>query len=304
MVDSIGPRIRRRGRVLLAAGTAALALPATALAAVPAASWYWALAAPTASTKVLLLGTSTGVYRSSDGGKTWHASGLAGVDTTSLVRSGSSVYAGGVRAPATTKGIVTVGGVYVVAPGAGVLAVSADGGSTWRTLHPKGLPELAVQALAVDPAHASVLYAVLRNGALYRSTDGARSFALVTRRVGGTPWALAVTAGGRLVAGDMTTGAFLERSPTQWEHTPFSDPRGSQMVMEYAVQPGSPSHLVMSSYGVVRSTNGGESWSVALRSKVMFGPVAYASSKVAYAVGWDRSVWRSGDGGATWTRVP
>jgi hypothetical protein len=37
----------------------------------------------------------------------------------------------------------------------------------------------------------------------------------------------------------------------------------------------------------------------------MFGPVAWApsTSDVAYAVGFDRSVWRSADGAKSWTKV-
>jgi photosystem II stability/assembly factor-like uncharacterized protein len=37
----------------------------------------------------------------------------------------------------------------------------------------------------------------------------------------------------------------------------------------------------------------------------MFGPVAWAPSKtsVAYAIGFDRSLWRSDDKGESWTRV-
>ncbi len=77
------------------------------------------------------------------------------------------------------------------------------------------------------------------------------------------------------------------------------------MVMEYAVRPGDPATVLMSAFGLERSTDGGKTWHPALRSNVMFGPVAYApgSAEVAYAVGFDGSVWRSGDGGQTWTKV-
>ena len=49
--------------------------------------------------------------------------------------------------------------------GAAVLAVSADGGKTWQRLHPRGLPDDSVQALAIDPSDASDVYALLNNGA-------------------------------------------------------------------------------------------------------------------------------------------
>ena len=36
----------------------------------------------------------------------------------------------------------------------------------------------------------------------------------------------------------------------------------------------------------------------------MFGPVAFARvGDVAYAVGFDHSLWRTDDGGKTWTNV-
>jgi photosystem II stability/assembly factor-like uncharacterized protein len=37
----------------------------------------------------------------------------------------------------------------------------------------------------------------------------------------------------------------------------------------------------------------------------MFGPIAWApeSPDLAYAVGWDHSVWRSADGGKTWKHI-
>ena len=69
--------------------------------------------------------------------------------------------------------------------------------------------------------------------------------------------------------------------------------------MEYAVDPADPTHVVMTSYGIVGSTDSGQSWHVVLHSKVMFGPIAFASgiSGVAYAVGFDGSLWKSSDQG-------
>jgi photosystem II stability/assembly factor-like uncharacterized protein len=77
------------------------------------------------------------------------------------------------------------------------------------------------------------------------------------------------------------------------------------MVMEYAVQPADATRVIMTSVGIEMSTDGGKSWHVALKSKVMFGPVAWApsASDVAYAIGFDRSFWRSEDGGQTWKQI-
>jgi photosystem II stability/assembly factor-like uncharacterized protein len=295
----------RRTAVAAAIGAIVALTPAAASGAVPAASWYWSLLVPAANANVLLLGTGHGLYRSTDAGATWHSTGPAGLDATSLAESGGTILAAGVDEPPLASPTLVTGGAYVVAAGRPVFAESTDGGSTWRLVEPKGLPPVGVQALAVEPANDRVVDAVLRNGAVYQSTDGGASFALVTAKIGGTPWTLAITGAGHLVAGDMTTGSYLSANATGWQHTAFVDPKGGHMVMEYAVAPGDPNHVLMTSYGVLSSTDAGKTWHPSLNSKLMFGPVAWApgSTDVAYAVGWDRSLWRTDDGGKTWAKV-
>jgi photosystem II stability/assembly factor-like uncharacterized protein len=292
-------------KAVAAAAALAALIPATASGAVPRASWYWALAVSPTDENTLLLGTSAGLYRSRDGGRSWHPSGFRGLNATSLAQADGTIYLGGVRTRKGAKAVIVAGGAYVSGPGTSELAISRDDGTTWRRLRPRGLPNVGVQALAVDPAQPAALYAVVRTGGLYRSVDGGRRFRQVAAMVGGTPWALAVTQGHRFVTGDMTSGSYLSSTGARWLRTPFTDPRGGRMVMEYAVEPGNARHVLMTSYGVVASADAGRTWRVVLRSKVMFGPVGWAPGRptVAYAVGWDRSVWRSDDGGEGWSRV-
>jgi photosystem II stability/assembly factor-like uncharacterized protein len=272
---------------------------------VPAASWYWTMAVSPSNPDELVLATGNGLYRSTDGGKSWHASGLSGVDATSVVAGAKAFFAGGVRTAPAAPPLVQSGAGRSAPDGPTVLATSTDGGKTWRELRARGLPNMALQSLAVDPANANVLYALLNDGALYRSADGARSFELLSSKVGFPSWALAV-ARGEFLGGDMDTGPHVSANGKSWQATPFTDAQGTHMVMEYAAQPTDLSRVLMTSYGVELSTDGGKSWRPALASKVMFGPVAFApgASKVAYAVGFDRSLWRSDDDGATWSRVP
>ena len=295
----------RKKAVAATIGAIVALAPAAASGAVPASSWYWSLAVPAANAKVLVLGTGHGLYRSTNGGVTWQATGPIGLDATSLAQSGGTILAAGVHESALASPTIVKSGAYLVSAGRPVFAESTDAGATWRQVQPQGLPSVGVQALAVDPANDHVVYAVLRNGAVYRSTDGGSSFAIVTPKIGGTPWTLAITAASHLVAGDMTTGSYLSTNATAWRPTSFVDPKGGHMVMEFAVQPGDPDHVLMTSYGVLSSTDGGKTWQPSLNSKVMFGPVTWVpgSADVAYAVGWDRSLWRTTNGGKSWAKV-
>ncbi|MEI8106104.1 MAG: hypothetical protein WCH31_09750 [Actinomycetes bacterium] len=279
--------------------------PATVAQTAPFDPWYWAVAVGPSDPNVVVLGMSSGLTRSADGGKTWKPAGLKGINTTSIVDLGSSMVAAGAKAKSVTGAVARKGTGRTVADGAPVVAISADDGKTWREVHPTGLIATAIQALAVDPANPASLYLLLNTGALYRSTDTAASFQLVSKKLGVAPWAFAYTDGGRVVAGDMDSGPFTSVDGTTWSKTGFKDSRGGKMVMEYAVKPDDAKTVLMTSIGVVRSTDGGLTWRLVLQSTTMFGPVAYSPSKpeIAYAVGFDRSVWRSADGGQSWTNV-
>jgi photosystem II stability/assembly factor-like uncharacterized protein len=281
-------------------------IDATAAQAVPPAAWYWTMAVSPSDPDVLVLGTSTGLYRSGDRGKTWKPTGPKGVHATSLADSGDSIFMGGVASPRPAP-VIRKGKDRVAPDGPAVLAESVDGGETWRVLHPRGLPNVSIQALAVEPEESSALYLLLNTGALYRSTDGARTFQLVSSKLGVPPWALALTKDGRFVAGDMDSGHYLSPNGKKWQRARFKDAKGGRMVMEYAVRPGDSTRVLMSEFGIVISTDGGRTWRNVLKTKtdVMFGPVAWAPSDpdIAYAVGFDPSLWRSDDGGESWTKV-
>jgi len=200
---------------------------------------------------------------------------------------------------------VRKGAARTAPDGSSVLAASTDGGKTWQELHPRGLPNVSVQALAVDPANETTLYALLNNGRLYRSADGARSFQLASSKLGIPPWAFVITRSRQFVAGDMDSGSYVSPNGKAWRRTAYTDSRGGRMVMEYAVQPNDTTRVLMTSRGIEMSTDSGKTWHAALKSDVMFGPVAWAPSKpeVAYAVGFDSSLWRSVDGGKRWTKA-
>jgi photosystem II stability/assembly factor-like uncharacterized protein len=263
---------------LAVASVALLVVPAeghaTTLHARPPTTEFDALLVSKADPTDLLLGTQHGLYRTTNGGLTWTRSGLAGEQVTSLAQSGRAIFAGGKR----------------------LLAVSTDGGTTWTRLHPRGLPDEQVVSLAIDPVQPAEMYLVLGSGGLYRSTDGARAFALVSRQVGPGIRSLAVGLGG-VIAGDVVNGIYLSPNGRVWRRT------AGGMVMAFAVDPARRSRILVATFGISRSTDGGLRWKSVLHSRSMFGAVAWAPSQpsLAYAVGDDGSLWRSTDGGTRWT---
>lgn len=274
-------------------------------ALLPYAAWYWTMLVSPSNANLLLVGTNAGVLRSANGGKTWKTAGLTNLNTTSLAQVGSSIYAGGVVGP---NPIARIGTGRVAPAGTAVLSVSTDDGKTWKTVHPSGLPKTTIEAMNIDPANPKALYVLLNTGGLYRSTDGARSFELVTSKIGIIPYAFTITNNGQFVGGDMDSGSHTSPNAKAWTATAFTDASGGHMVMEYAVQPSGASRVLMTSMGIEMSTDGGKTWHLVLKDggNVMFGPVAYApkSPQVAYAIGFDRSIWRSDDGGQTWSQIP
>lgn len=242
-------------------------------APLPRISAYDSLLVSPTNARSLLLGTANGLFRSADGGRSWTRGGLDREPVTSLCRVDRTIFAAG----------------------QGLLAASADGGTSWRRLYPRGLPNDQVDALGCDR---SAVYAVLTGAGLFRSTDDGRSFTLVSLGVGPAIKALALTPKD-IIAGDVASGVYLSRNGRDWLHTA----RG--MVMALAVD-RDRGHVLAAGWGIARSSDGGRRWRNALRSRVKFAAVAWAPgvSTLAYAVGENRSFWRSADSGRTWNEVP
>jgi photosystem II stability/assembly factor-like uncharacterized protein len=256
-----------------AVAAAGLAFAATSSAALPRITQYDALLVSRTDPASLLLGTQNGLFRSRDGGRSWSAAGLAGDAVTSLAQVGTTILAGG----------------------HGLLVASGNGGRTWRSVRPSGLPNQQVDALG---SSGSTVYVVLTGAGLYRSLDNARTFSSVSLAVGPAIRALALS-GEQIVAGDVSSGVYLSPNGRDWKHTA----RGAIMALAVG---GEHRHGVLAaSWGIARSSDGGRRWSTALHSHVRFGAVAWAPGhpSLAYAVADDRSFWRSTDAGQSWHRL-
>jgi photosystem II stability/assembly factor-like uncharacterized protein len=240
---------------------------------------YHSLAVSPASSKSLLLGTHNGLFRSTDGGRTWASEALVGQDAMNLVRPG---------------------GQTLWVAGHMVLAKSTDGGKTWSDVRPSGLPGLDVHGFAADPRNPRMLYAAIAGRGLYRSTDGGSSFSGVSTDVGAAVMALAVTPDGRILAGDMQKGLLVSRDAGRtW------DGNLRARLMGLALNPADPTRVLAAGPGVLLSTNGGGSWKKVLDIPDGGGPVAWSKSnpKIAYVVGFNRTLYRSTDSGRTWSAV-
>jgi photosynthesis system II assembly factor YCF48-like protein len=280
--------VRNHGLVLAACLTAVVGLPgaswgangavrfdrpAAAPSSLPRVTEYDSLLVSRIDPGIVLLGTQRGLFRTTNGGRSWTPAGLRQEAVTSLSRVGPTI----------------------IAAGDDLLTLSTDGGKTWRRLHPRGLPNEDVVALGSD--HYTI-YVVLRGAGLYRSSDRGQTFRPVSFAVGPAIRALALTSS-RIIAGDVVSGVYLSRNGREWLHTA----RG--MIMGLAVGGEDREQVLAAGWGIVRSSDGGRRWRTALRSRVMFGAVAWAPGdpSLAYAVGDNRSFWRSADGGLHWRMV-
>jgi hypothetical protein len=240
---------------------------------------YHSLSVSPKNANSILLGTHYGLYHSGDGGRTWAFQALSGRDAMNLARPG---------------------GQTLWTAGHSVLAKSTDGGRTWVDVRPSGLPTLDVHGFAVDPRDSRTLYAAVAGQGLYRSTDNGVSFRPVSTQVGGAVMALAVTPSGDVLAGDMQRGLLLSRDGGKtWQRIL------AQQLMGLALNPRDPTRVLAAGPGVLLSTDGGRRWRQPLKIAQGAGPIAWSQSKpkVAYVVGFDRTLYRSADGGETWSAV-
>jgi photosystem II stability/assembly factor-like uncharacterized protein len=76
-------------------------------------------------------------------------------------------------------------------------------------------------------------------------------------------------------------------------------------IVGLAVSADDPKRILATGPGIYLSVDGGRSWKRVREAEAGIGPVAWAPSaaQTAYAVGFDRVLLETTDGGATWNAV-
>ncbi len=219
---------------------------------------------PSNPRNVLAVAAGYGVARSTDAGRTWVGASLGaparGVDVVAI--SGKAAYAGTF--------------------GAGLFG-SSDGGRSWRELGAlAALGVRYVQALAIAPGHAAVVYAGSDGRdapGLYESTDGGSSWQRLTDALntGVDEIALDPENPATVYIGTLGGEGSVFRSTdggTSWQPADSGLPRlrvktdGGKWITQavgvnaLAIDPARPTTLYAAAYGrgVFRSTNSGKSW--------------------------------------------
>ncbi|MEA2604133.1 MAG: hypothetical protein QOF89_5125 [Acidobacteriota bacterium] len=287
----------------------------------------------------LFAGTPTGVYKSTDDGRTWRRSGdpsLGSILSLTLNPVDKNVlYAGGDAGlfRSLDRGETWVRLAHNLPDGGSVTAVllspsspqilyvgvkgfrnqtgvfrSGDGGSSW-TLSSRGISGYTVPSVAVDAQNPDVLW-VIANNLPYKSVDRGRSWALIDP--GPPPLGAPYLVGVAVSPADPQTvylhrfdGTILRSRDGGQTWVTAGNPGITTTVLK--VDPQNPDTLWLAGQGIAKSTDGGDTWTLLVRDG--FYPVlaiAPSSPSTVYVFGdllGQPRFLRTNDGGATGTTI-
>jgi len=191
---------------------------------------------------------------------------------------------------------------YYLAGGNGVHR-STDGGRTWRILTSWRTEEIL--CIAPDPVDSAILYAATPFGVFKTTDDGAT---WCNKKNGFRKWfiqKLIIDRDDRKVLYAASEDDLYRSSDAGERWVPMNV--GGPEILALLQHPAHPDILLagQEDEGIRFSTDRGATWAVA---RVPFATSIYAfgsstDGRDLYAAGWKSGLWRSEDGGTTWTQV-
>ncbi len=143
---------------------------------------------------------------------------------------------------------------------------STDCARNWREVYLEGAPGVKITALIVDPFENSKIYAGLSDGRLLRSANGGLSWGEGFRAFpGAIRWILVHPQNNNFYVGTVGAGFWLSKDRGEnWENISSklqNFPGAGEVELAIFDLTKNNSLVILSPYGILRSDDGGETWS-------------------------------------------
>lgn len=247
------------------------------------------------NTQLMYAGSyGSGVFKSTDGGSSWHACNNGISPNNSYVTSL-------ILDPQNTQ--VLYAGISSLS-NSGVFK-STDGGSTWNPVN-TGLSNTNITFLVLDTQNTQTLYALVQGNGLVKSTNGGGSWSSINSGLPSNVLNLAIDPVNAQTLYAGTSGSLFKSTDGGNSWQPLN---GAWASMSLAIDSSSTVYAGTNN-GVFKSTDGGASWSNTTSGQtnryirtVAIDPNDNRTIYAAAGTGGNLTILKSSDAGASWIPV-